>query len=78
MTAHAWIRVQDRRPKRSWPDALSPFDPAGPQPDTFWVRCRGCGAEVTTTADLFPGRCHEGWRMPSDCNETVVERIMEE
>jgi hypothetical protein len=26
----------------------------------------------------FPGACHEGWRMPADCEVTMVEQIMEE
>jgi len=75
MTAHVWSKVEDRRPKSSWPDALGPSET---ESETVWVRCSGCGAEVVTTKDLFPDRCHEGWDMPVDCDETVVERIMEE
>ena len=45
---------------------------------TFWVRCGGCGAMVVTDEAHFPGECHDGWRMPADCEVTMVEQIMEE
>lgn len=44
---------------------------------TFWVRCRGCGATLVTREDLFPDRCHEGWKIDEDCNVTVVRDVME-
>ena len=45
---------------------------------SYWVVCDGCGGVVVSENSLFPERCHEGWRMPADCDETVIERIIKE
>lgn len=75
---HSWVFCPD-------PDSVDRDDrrpgaarPAPKSEATFWVRCDGCGALVVTDHESFPGRCHDGWRMPADCEVAVVERIMEE
>jgi hypothetical protein len=45
----------------------------------LWVRCKNCNAELTTTEDIIKaGTVHEGWSIPEDCDETVIELIMRE
>ena len=80
MNKHRWSYCPD-------PDAVDDDDPrAGPYRDppddvgesSFFVRCMGCGAYIMTDMNRWPNRCHEGWRMSADCDETIVQRIMEE
>jgi len=76
---HSWERCPDPESEDGAPRARSPrARTRGPGVPTFWVRCTGCGATVVTDGTHFPGACHEGWRMPEDCEVTVVEQIMEE
>jgi len=89
---HAWIFVPDpdaiaidlheKYPSRiAWPlpERASSDHPMGDfGVDAFWVTCRGCNALVMTEKKLFPDRCHVGWKMPEDCDEALVERIMKE
>lgn len=92
MRPHAWavvpdpdavaIELHEANPsRRAWPlpehaSSDRPMGDFGDKP--FWVVCRGCGALIMTEEKLFPDRCHVGWKMPADCDEALVERIMKE
>jgi len=83
---HSWTVVPDpdvAATRIKWParDSAVSYPVSTPivsGEDILWVRCSGCGAFVTTYRESFPDRCHVGWRMSKDCDEALVERIMEE
>jgi hypothetical protein len=61
------------------PEEISELAQTPPKPGghIVWARCSGCGAEVTTLIKDIE-KAHIGWKMPEDCDETVIERIMDE
>lgn len=73
MTLHEW-----RRPSRDEIRADPLRFPSRPPSPYFWVVCDGCEATLVTDESKFPGSCHVGWKIPEDCEETVIERIMVE
>jgi len=79
MKPHDWKNIGSTYPNEPLGEGFRPLGEDDERShDIIWVKCSGCGAELTTSTLKNIQESHIGWKIPEDCDETIVERIMDE